>query len=55
MTLILRAHSYSYTDLLNSDNDVRLLLTDFITLIKKIHRQSNSCENRVLWLVNSVK
>lgn len=44
-----------YTDLLNSDNDVRSLLTDFIKLIKKVYRQTNTCETRILWLVNCVK
>lgn len=44
-----------YTDLQNSDNDVRSLLTDFIKLIKKVYRQTNTCETRILWLVNCIK
>lgn len=44
-----------YTDLLNADNDVRALLTDYIKLMKKVYRQANPCETRILWLVNCVK
>lgn len=40
---------------MNSDNDVRTLLTDFIKMIKKLYRQPNTSECRVLWLVNSLK
>lgn len=47
-------HHYSYTDLINADEDVRELLTKFVKQIKKIHRTPHVTENRILWLVNSI-
>lgn len=44
-----------YTDLLNSDDDVRTLLTDFIKMIKKLYRRPNTSDCRVMWLVNCLK
>lgn len=44
-----------YTDLLNADKDVQMLLADFIKLIRKLINSPKQCEVRVLWLVNNIK
>ncbi|XP_037046669.1 unconventional myosin-Va-like isoform X1 [Bradysia coprophila] len=44
-----------YTDLLNTDKDVRLLLTNFLLNVRKVYRSPNTSEYRVLWLVNTLK
>ncbi|XP_034479996.1 unconventional myosin-Vb isoform X1 [Drosophila innubila] len=43
-----------YTDLTNSEDDVRELLSKFVMQIKKMHRTPHPIENRVIWLVNSI-
>lgn len=54
--LIKNIHNiFRYTDLLNADNDVRYLMTVWIQMVKKLYRSPNTCEYRVLWLVNSIK
>lgn len=43
-----------YTDLLNADNQVKTLLTNFILTMKKIYKLQNKVELRILWIVNSI-
>lgn len=43
-----------YTDLLNADNQVKTLLTNFILSVKKMFKMPNPVETRILWIVNSV-
>lgn len=43
-----------YTDLLNADNQVKTLLTNFILSVKKLYKVPNKVEVRILWIVNSV-
>lgn len=43
-----------YTDLLNADQHVRTLLTNFILLVKKTYKLPKTTECRVLWLVNTL-
>lgn len=43
-----------YTDLLNADNQVKTLLTNFILNVKKLYKVPNKVETRILWLVNSI-
>lgn len=53
--LQLKCLSFRYTDLLNTDKDVRLLLTNFLLNVRKVYRSPNTSEYRVLWLVNTLK
>lgn len=41
--------------MLNTDQNVRDILTGFIISVKKINRAPNTSEGRVLWIVNSLK
>lgn len=43
-----------YTDLLNADDHVRTLLTNFILAVKKFYKVPNKIETRILWIVNSI-
>lgn len=43
-----------YTDLLNADNQVKTLLTNFILTVKKLYKVPHKVEMRILWIVNSV-
>lgn len=43
-----------YTDLLNADNQVKTLLSNFILTVKKFSKVPNKIETRVMWLVNSI-
>lgn len=43
-----------YTDLLNADNQVKTLLTNFILSVKKIYKVPNKIESRILWVVNTI-
>lgn len=43
-----------YTDLLNADNHVKTLLTNFILTVKKLYKAPNKVEMRILWIVNSI-
>lgn len=44
-----------YLDLLNTDDHVvRTLLSNFVTRVKKIFKQPNVSECRILWLVNTL-
>lgn len=43
-----------YTDLVNTDEHVRTLLTNFVVMVKKIYRLPTTTECRVLWLVNTI-
>lgn len=43
-----------YTDLLNADNQVKTLLTNFILSVKKLYKVPNKVELRILWIVNSI-
>lgn len=43
-----------YTDLLNADNQVKTLLTNFILTVKKLFKVPNKVEIRILWIVNSI-
>ncbi|KAL7048410.1 hypothetical protein ACKWTF_003346 [Chironomus riparius] len=43
-----------YTDLLNADNQVKTLLTNFILSVKKIYKVPNKIETRILWVVNTI-
>lgn len=43
-----------YTDLLNADNQVKTLLTNFILTVKKLYKVPNKVEMRILWIVNSI-
>ncbi|XP_055687296.1 unconventional myosin-Va isoform X2 [Lutzomyia longipalpis] len=44
-----------YTDLLNTDQHVRTLLTNFVLQVKKLYRGRVQTDNRILWLVNMLK
>lgn len=44
-----------YTDLLNTDQDVKALLSTYIKMVKKIYRMPTTYDCRVLWLVNCLK
>lgn len=46
--------SIRYTDLLNADNQVKTLLTNFILSVKKIYKVPNKIETRILWVVNTI-
>lgn len=43
-----------YTDVLNADNQVKSLLSNFILSAKKIFKVPNKLEQRILWIVNSI-
>ncbi|CRL02752.1 CLUMA_CG015744, isoform B [Clunio marinus] len=43
-----------YTDLLNADDQVKTLLTNFILSVKKLFKLPNKVETRILWIVNSI-
>ncbi|XP_058836373.1 unconventional myosin-Va isoform X2 [Topomyia yanbarensis] len=43
-----------YTDLVNTDQHVRSLLTRFVQMIKKLYKLPNTAEVRVMWLVNTL-
>ena len=43
-----------YTDLLNADNQVKTLLTNFILTVRKLYKLPNKVEMRILWIVNSI-
>ncbi|XP_053683120.1 unconventional myosin-Va isoform X2 [Sabethes cyaneus] len=43
-----------YTDLVNTDQHVRSLLTRFVQIIKKLYKLPNTAEVRVMWLVNTL-
>ncbi|KAG5676919.1 hypothetical protein PVAND_006716 [Polypedilum vanderplanki] len=43
-----------YTDLLNADDQVKSLLTNFILAVKKIFKSPSKPEARILWIVNSI-
>lgn len=43
-----------YTDLVNTDEHVRTLLSQFVLSIKKIYKFPSPIEIRILWLVNSI-
>lgn len=43
-----------YTDLLNADNQVKTLLTNFILTVKKLYKVPHKVEMRILWIVNSI-
>lgn len=43
-----------YTDLLNADNQVKSLLTNFILAVKKMFKMPKPVETRILWMVNAV-
>lgn len=43
-----------YTDMLNADDQVKTLLTNYILTVKKIFKAPNKPETRILWIVNSV-
>lgn len=43
-----------YTDLLNADDQVKTLLSNFIITVKKLYKVPNKVETRILWVVNSV-
>lgn len=43
-----------YTDLLNADDQVKTLLTNFILTVKKLYKVPNKVEMRILWIVNSI-
>lgn len=44
-----------YTDLLNADNRVKSLLTNFILAVKKTFKNSETLDMKILWIVNSIK
>lgn len=44
-----------YTDLLNADNRVKSLLTNFILSVKKSYKTSTTLDVKILWIVNSIK
>lgn len=43
-----------YTDLVNTDQHVRSLLTRFVQMIKRLYKLPNTDEVRVMWLVNTL-
>ncbi|XP_065086171.1 unconventional myosin-Vb isoform X2 [Ochlerotatus camptorhynchus] len=43
-----------YTDLVNTDQHVRSLLTRFVQMIKRLYKLPNVAEVRVMWLVNTL-
>jgi myosin V len=43
-----------YTDMVNMDNYVRTLLSNFVINVKKLFKLPNSTEVRILWLVNTL-
>ncbi|XP_063701716.1 unconventional myosin-Va [Culicoides brevitarsis] len=43
-----------YTDLVNADQHVRTLLSQFVLAIKKIYKFMHSVDHRVLWIVNAI-
>lgn len=43
-----------YTDLVNADQHVRTLLSQFVLAIKKIYKVVNTVDHRVLWIVNAI-
>lgn len=43
-----------YTDLLNADDQVKSLLTNFILAVKKIFKSQSKADARILWIVNSI-
>ncbi|XP_055602318.1 unconventional myosin-Va isoform X2 [Uranotaenia lowii] len=43
-----------YTDLVNTDNQVRSLLTRFVQMMKRLCKVPNISEIRILWLVNTL-
>ncbi|XP_055621757.1 unconventional myosin-Va isoform X2 [Toxorhynchites rutilus septentrionalis] len=43
-----------YTDLVNTDQHVRSLLTRFVQMIKRLYKLPNPAEIRVMWLVNTL-
>ncbi|XP_039433322.1 unconventional myosin-Va isoform X2 [Culex pipiens pallens] len=43
-----------YTDLVNTDQHVRSLLTRFVQMIKRLFKAPNPAEIRVMWLVNTL-
>lgn len=43
-----------YTDLLNADNQVKTLLTNFILTVKKFYKIPHKVETRILWIVNTI-
>ncbi|XP_053677422.1 unconventional myosin-Va [Anopheles nili] len=43
-----------YTDLVNMDKHVCSLLTRFVQIMKKLYREANSVEVRVMWLANTL-
>ena len=43
-----------YTDLVNADQHVKTLLTNFVLMVKKIYKLPNTIESRILWIVNSI-
>uniref|UniRef100_A0A1B0DFZ0 Dilute domain-containing protein n=1 Tax=Phlebotomus papatasi TaxID=29031 RepID=A0A1B0DFZ0_PHLPP len=44
-----------YTDLINSDQHVRTLLTNFVVQVRKLYVSRTPTDNRVLWLTNMLK
>jgi myosin V len=43
-----------YTDLLNADNQVKTLLSGYIIAVRKMSKNPNKLETRILWIVNSI-
>lgn len=43
-----------YTDLVNADQHVRTLLSQFVLSIKKIYKIAHTVDHRVLWIVNAI-
>ncbi|XP_059615279.1 unconventional myosin-Va isoform X2 [Phlebotomus argentipes] len=44
-----------YTDLMNKDQHVRTLLANTVLTVKKLYRNPNPTDTRVLWLMNMLK
>lgn len=43
-----------YTDLVNADQHVRTLLSQFVLSIKKIYKVVHPVDHRILWIVNAI-
>lgn len=43
-----------YTDLLNADQQVKTLLTNFVLMVKKLFKLPNAPDSRILWIVNAI-